>query len=101
MHCLQESRPHGFILTSAGTFHCKACPSPSDENIWGPYLKQCVEQTREKERKEMGGKEKKELLKREECILEEELLDSPIIECSSCARNFSNVSLQECYIVGI
>lgn len=49
----------------------------------------------------MGGKEKKELQKREECILEEELLNSPIIESSLCERNFSNVSLQECYLVGI
>lgn len=59
--CLRESRPHGFILISAGTFHYRTCPSPSDENIRRPHLKQCLEQTREKERQEMGKREKNEL----------------------------------------
>ena len=58
MHCLWEARPQGGILISAGIFHCTARLSPSVENTWRPHLKQCLEQTREKERKEMG-KEKR------------------------------------------
>lgn len=102
MHCLWESRPRGCILIHAGTFHCKACPSPGDlwfRNVFGHLKilkKEFLEQSRENENNEGRGEEKKnEEQRRDERILEE--LNPPLTECLLYARNFSNVSPQELY----
>lgn len=81
MQCLGESRPHGFILISAGIFHYKGCLSPSNENIHISQFKTRSGNKRERKTgKEKKKEKKKELQRREESILGEELLNSLIIE---------------------